>query len=339
MYYTDITNKELQYFHNKKVNSFTIGLTDLLIHKLFKKVQVTDNIYKIFPLFYCDEILSTNPNDKILENKCIICIKKEKETYFTFKTNDITAETMSLYGRYYDLEDKLTTAQFNAFVSMLRHNTILTDNIHINETVNGVYGDYEFDIDGTTIIDTGIIITDETILAQPKVKLSNPVFNSSKYILKLSKLHYTGTNIIDDDINNYRVVETVEIELIEDEWVDIPVNAEEENYILNLDAIVTVNFDEVVIQDYPQTVTLIGDKEVIQKDEVLDLIATVKDSIKGLTGQTVYFYEEYEPFTLDLNGDKSIMQSGETLDLTAKLKDEDGSLVEDEEIYFYVKEE
>ena len=340
MYYSDITNSELQYFRNRPVHNFSIKLSDLLTSPLFQVEEIiTDSIYRVYPLFYTNEITSTNSNDKILDNKCIICQKQVDETFLTFKSNNDEVVDYSEYGTYYAIEDSLTTAQFNAFISLLRQNIKHNDNIRLSDSVTGLYGNYEFDLTDTTVLDNGIVVTDETITAEPKVRLTDKVFNGSKYILQLSVLHYTGVNILDDTTEDFKVVDTLEITLENDEWVTIPVEQLEQGYIIDLDAVIVIDHTAPIIQDYPQVIHLTADTDIIQTNEELDLTATVKDSIKGLNGQTVYFYEEYEPYKVDLTGDKSIMQSGDTLDLTAKLKDEDGSLVEDEEIYFYVKED
>ena len=82
--------------------------------------------------------------------------------------------------------------------------------------------------------------------------------------------------------------------------------------------------------------TLTGDKNIIQRNDILDLIATLTDGgDTALSDTPVYFYEEYTPSSIDLTGDKSIIQTGDVLDLTAKLKDTDGSLVENAPVYFY----
>ena len=57
-YFTNITNEELQYFHNLTVPNFTIKLTDVLTSNLFKKETIiSGTLYKIYPLFYCKEKL------------------------------------------------------------------------------------------------------------------------------------------------------------------------------------------------------------------------------------------------------------------------------------------
>lgn len=87
MYFTNISDMELSQYHEKVENNFNIPLMEALTSGLFKiETMVTNSIYKVYPLFYCTSIVSNNPNDKILDNKCIICEKKES-TFFTFKSN------------------------------------------------------------------------------------------------------------------------------------------------------------------------------------------------------------------------------------------------------------
>ena len=119
MYYSNITNSELAYFHNRPVHNFTVKLSQILTSPIFKVEEIiTDSIYKIYPLFYTGTITSSNPNDRILDNKVIICQKLEsteennQETYFTF-ISDETADIVdySEYGTYYEIGDQLTESQ------------------------------------------------------------------------------------------------------------------------------------------------------------------------------------------------------------------------------------
>ena len=88
MYFGNIADSELKQYHETVKNNFSMSLSNVLSSDLFKiETIITDTIYKIYPLFYCDTITSTNKKDKILDNKCIIC---EKDTstrlYFNTKT-------------------------------------------------------------------------------------------------------------------------------------------------------------------------------------------------------------------------------------------------------------
>lgn len=232
--------------------------------------------------------------------------------------------------------DDLTESEYNGIVSLYRHFITHQDNIRIASQTPGVYGIYNFDIEDTTILDTGILITDETITAEPKVQLTSNSFVKSTYTLILNVLHYTGVNILDDVTpENYKVVDTLEITLTPNEWVSIPVEDLEKGYIIDFDCRVEIAHDQTIIGGIGTRFKLTSDKDIIQVDEVADITCKACDDVQPLNGKTVYFYEVFEPFSLGISSDKSIIQTSETADVTAKLKDKDGSLVEDEPIYFY----
>ena len=86
MYFGNIADSELKQYHETVKNNFSMSLSDVLSSDLFKiETIITDTIYKIYPLFYCDTIASTNKNDKILDNKCIIC-ENDTSTRLYFNT-------------------------------------------------------------------------------------------------------------------------------------------------------------------------------------------------------------------------------------------------------------
>ena len=341
MYFDNITNKDLQYFHDLKVPNFSIKLTDALTSDLFKKETIiADSIYKIYPLFYCNEITSTNPDDRVLETRCVICKKESKETYLTFISDSGDVQDYKNYASYFDIGDTLTTNQYNQIVSLLRSNVILNDSIKISELFSGTYGKYEFDIEDTTVIDMGIVITDETISAAPKVRLTDNVLHYAKYILQLKVLHYTGAKVEDTDTTDYTVIDTLEIELQPNTWVDIPVNDLEEDYIICLNSNVKITFDTPVIQDWINQITITADPSIIQSGDTTDIYANCYDN-GGLpvgSGHTVYFFEKLEP-SITMSASKDIIQTSDNLELYATVKDEDGSLAKNVKVYFYKAEE
>ena len=347
MYYTNISNQELQYFHNLKVHNFTIKLTDVLSSALFKVEEIiTDSIFKVYPLFYTTEITSSNSDDRILDNKCIICQKiTDTETYLTFIS--VEGEEIvdySNYADYYTIGDQLTTSQFNSYISLLRHNTVHTDTIKIGELVTGEYGNYHFDIEGSTILDNGIVVTDETITAQPKVKLTDNVFHYSTYTLKLSILHYTGVNILDDITpTNNIVVDTLEIELTPNTWIDIPLDDIEQGYIIDFDSTIEIKHNKTEIH-HINGLQLTATQNIIQTNETTDITAQLLDTdnsnynLNDCAGKTIHFYEQITG-TIQINATKTIIQSGDTTDITAKVRDEDGSIPKNMKVYFYEEEE
>lgn len=341
MYFDNITNQDLQYFHDLKVPNFSIKLTDVLTSDLFKKETiVSGSIYKIFPLFYCNEISSTNPNDRVLDNRCVIVKQETNETYLTFISDDGDVQDYQNYASYFDVGDSLTTNQYNQIVSLLRSNVIMNDSIKISELFTGTYGKYEFDITGATVIDTGIVITDETITAEPKVRLTDNVLHYAKYTLQLKVLHYTGAKIEDTDDTDYTVIDTLEIELTPNTWVDIPVTGLEEDYIICLNSNVKITFDTPVIQDWINQITITADPNIIQSGDTTDIYANCYDNggIPVGAGHIVYFFEKLEP-TITMSASSDIIQTSDNLELYATVKDEDGSLAQNVKVYFYKAEE
>ena len=341
MYYTNIGNPDLQYFKNLTVPNFTIKLTDLLSSDLFKVDEIiTDTIYKIYPLFYCNEITSSNSNDKILENRLIICMKHDQETYLTFRSDDGDVQDYQNFTDYYGLSDSLTTAQFNGIVSLLRSTIIHKDSFNILEDVTGKYGNYLFSVDGCTVLDTGIVVDSDTVSAEPKVKLTDNVFHYSTYTLKLDVIHYTGVNIFDDDTENYIVVDTLEIELVPDEWVIIPLDDLEDGYIISLNATVEITHTKPVIPNVIRSITVDGVPDIIQTGEYSEFYATGYDNGKLPVGagHTVHFIERIEP-VINVSASEQIIQTSDTTELYAKVKDTDGSLAKGVKVHFYTKED
>ena len=302
MYYDNITNEELQYFHGLLVPNFTIKLSDVLHktsnvfdNKLFKIEEIiSDKLYRIYPLFYTGKITSSNPNDKIIDDKVIIANKTTGTTYLTF-ISDETQEIQdySPYGTYYSIGDTLTTAQYNSIISLLRRNTIHNDTFRIDDTITGTYGKYEFDIDDVTFLDTGILITQDTITAEPKVKLTDNVFSNSTYLLKLSVLHYSDVNILDDVTSDFKVIETVEVELTPNEWVDIPVNSLDYGYIILYDAEVVITHTNPIIDGvWVDSILLESDATELSIDESATITATVTDhNDTPISSKAVKFYD------------------------------------------------
>lgn len=86
MYFANISNSEVAEYHKKIKNNITMSLTDAISSDLFKKeVIVANKLYKLYPLFYCDEITSSNAEDEIFENKCIVCLNND-DTVLSFKS-------------------------------------------------------------------------------------------------------------------------------------------------------------------------------------------------------------------------------------------------------------
>ena len=344
MYFSDVSNKGLTKFHNSQnISNFNISLTDLLSSELFNvETIISDSLYRVYPLFYCKEITSTNSADIILDNRCLILTKKATETYLTF-IGDVNEPVNDYkdHSGYYNIEDKLSDSEFNAIVQLLRHDNSFQEAIGVSQgTVKGVYGDYIFDINSTTLIDTGILITKETISNFGTVKLTNAVFPYSTYTLKLKVYHTDNVNVTPEDSSDNIEVETISVVLINDVEVNIPFDDYDfdDNYVIGFDASVEIVHDKPFIH-YIKRIILESDKSIIQTGENCEIYATALDYNNApLSGDIVYFYEKLEPLVTRLYADPSIIQTGGTSDFYATVKDADGSIAKDVDAYFYQAE-
>ena len=303
MYFTDITNEQLQYFHNLTANNFSIALSDVLHqtnnefdNKLFKIEEIiTDSIYKIYPIFYASEIKSTNPNDEILENKCIICQKQDIETYLTFISNDGIIQDVTDIDEYYEIGDTLTINQFNTIVDLLRKNTIHKDTFSLKQgLVEGIYGNYTFDINSTTILDNGILITDETLTNLGTVKLEDAVFKNATYNLKLKVYHITDVNVCDISDDNI-IVDTLTVELENNTAKTIPFDTLGYSYIVGFDAEIEIIHNKPIIKGFFGDILLSSSKSSISCDEVVGLEGQLleRDGSEYIEeGITIYFFKE-----------------------------------------------
>lgn len=257
MYFTNIANPELQYYKGRYARNFSISLTDLLESSLFKVEEIAeDSIYKIYPLFNSKSVSSSHSKDKILSPYCIIAIKQEShETYFRFISNDAEVIAYNEIFEGHAINDRLSVSEFNAIVQQFRSNYQFTEEININNSsVDGIYGNYLFNLESTTIVDTGVLITRETLENIGTVRLINPVFKYSTYTLILKVYSVEDINIGLNSRNNIEVT-TLEVELTEDTDVKIPFETLNLNNIVGFDATVNIVHNKPVIQ-YPLGLTL-----------------------------------------------------------------------------------
>lgn len=297
MYFSNISNVELQQFHNFKMKNFNISLTEMLNSNLFKvETIINDTLYRVFPLFYTDNVKSSNSDDKILDNRCIIAIKKDKETYYSFINNEEDG-TIVIYDSSFDFKtigDQLTDEEFNSIVQLYRSKSF-TDNIQIiNSLVNGAYADYLFNLESTTIVDNGVLITKETLDNIGTVRLLNPVFKNSEYILHLKVFTVEDFNIDMSDTDNI-IVTDLTVPLSVNQEVNIPFETLDLNNIVGFDATVSIAHNQNIIQ-YPSSLTVSSstDSPVINKDFELSC---------------VYLDETGEP----VNNELITFKSGETV--------------------------
>ena len=283
MYFTDITNPELHSYSTDIVDTFSISLTRALTSKLFKVETIISNkLYKIYPLFYCDKIQSSNPDDKVLSNRLVIC-SKNNSTFLKFirEGDDVNRSASNFEYYYKEINDTLSDAEFNGYIQLLRSKNI-SEAIEI-DNLNSEYGDYLFDIDAT-VLDNGILVTEDTSL---NVTLNNPLFPNSTYTLKLKALNISDVNLIDRGISHL-TYKNVSVDLIKNEPVTIP--------LTNLDIEDVILFDAEVVVDHNQPVLILPDVIELTASgnmfvsESVSLSARYTHGSLPVQGETISFY-------------------------------------------------
>ena len=269
MYFTDITNPELQYFHGLNVKNISLSLTEILSSDLFiVETIITDSIYRIYPLFYCKEITSSNNDDKILENKCIIANKNTEETYYDFVSDDDEFIRLIKLTGYKQINDALNMQEFNALVYRLKQNYPFQEEIQIkNSTVHGKYADYLFNLESTTIVDNGILITNETLTNIGTITLINPRFRNSTYTIKMKVYSISDVNVCTDASTDNITVTPLTITLQYGTPVNIPFE--------------TLNLDHVI--GFDATVNIVHDQHIIKVNESLSLSSNISNLTIGET--------------------------------------------------------
>ena len=345
MYFKNISDKELRLFRQVKTQDFIMSLTDILDSNLFK-IEDNDGIYRIFPLFYCNNIKSNNPTDNILENRCIIASKRSDETYFTFSTDESSelplVPNTFLNDSFKGLNDNLTIEEYNKFVYLLRNNCPFYDNIRLNKTVNGDYGNYHFravDGDVGTILDNGILLSDSLKQNGLQVMLSEPLFHYSRYVLHLKVYDFGDGDIpFDGDVSNADVTD-FSVELVRGEYVDIQFSGDYRYAVIGLDVLVEVLHDAPELH-YVTGLKVDATKNILQSGETTDISSQLLDvggypyELDTYLGRIVHFYEVLTP-TINVTATANILQSDDTTDISAKVRDADGSIPVDAKVYFY----
>lgn len=312
MYFRNISNEEFQYFHGIKASNFSISLTDILHktgnkfdNKLFKIEEIIeDTLYRIYPLFYTNEIVSTNNADRIIDNKCIIATKRDAETYYKFiKDDGVIPIYLDVGQDTFTIGDKLTEDEFNALVYILKRFNPFTDNININNSIITTdYAKYIFNLEEATIIDNGILITKETLESIGTVRLVSPVFKHSTYILHLKVYSVDNVNIDIASQDNIEVT-NLDIPLVENTDVNIPFDTLDLNNIIGFEATVTITHDKPVIQYFTSLDCSVSDYSFV--GESVDLSCVVKTNNVPVEDATVTFYDGNDNIgtaTSDSNG-------------------------------------
>lgn len=264
MYYDDLTNNELQTYHNyAQMDSVSVCLAWMQASKLFEVQSLGNNVYKIYPLFYVDKITCTEANVKILDNKCVILIETEdtasSQTYINFISNqnggviyqydNVTRKTATTKIPVLQLGDTLSTEDYNNLVQVIRDNVVLNNPIKILDgVVTGSYGRYQFNIKDVSLIDNGILITEETITNGLTVTLLDPIYEYSTYELILSVAKISDVHLDNSSNTNFKTITTLNVTLQPFEEVTIPVGTLQPNTVILYEANVQVTHNKPYIQ-------------------------------------------------------------------------------------------
>lgn len=87
MYYLTIDDEDVRQLHKTVKVDDTFTIDEILSSTSFHIESYNNDLYKICPLFYCEEITSTNALDKIFGNQCIIT-KYDGNTVYRFKSEN-----------------------------------------------------------------------------------------------------------------------------------------------------------------------------------------------------------------------------------------------------------
>ena len=149
---------------------------------------------------------------------------------------------------YKDIGDNLTVNEFNGVISLLRDNINFEENLTINNsTVKGQYAEYVFDFQEATVLDNGILITNETLSNIGTVKLTKAVFPHSNYFLDLKIYSSEDVGISDMEHSDYIITE-ISIPLKHNTEVNIPFETLEMDNIISFDAKIRINHKDLIIR-------------------------------------------------------------------------------------------
>ena len=145
MYYSDITNEELQKFHRKTKLTASYSELNELNSKLFNK----DTPNKCFPMFYTDKITG-NDNVTILEDLVILYLQSEDLTSLYFQSNE---ENRIFHVAYKVVE--LNSKYFLQLHFFDRDSLMNLSNysFKITQSDEGITGNYETNEYGNIVIE------------------------------------------------------------------------------------------------------------------------------------------------------------------------------------------
>jgi len=199
MYFGNIAESDVKSFHQQiKVNTI-MTTTDL---RQYSKVDnISSTIKRVKPLFYADTVTSDNTNDNVLSNRCIITNGSGSKYTLGNGTTLFNRD----YIEPYDIDDTLTTAEFNKIIYLLKRYAIVKEDAIVSETeYKGEYGDIEYTISNAIFTDKGLLKLGNSFSVTAKLK--NPQYTSVQYKLRCKYIDNDSLNI-DGDIEEFDTVE------------------------------------------------------------------------------------------------------------------------------------
>lgn len=292
MYFTNLTNKELEHFKGIKIQPMKLLSNDNTnFDNLFVRDRLTAVGWRKIALFNCDSISSADETNVVLRNKGFIHGTELEEHYICFENNDddlpLVYADWHDYPNFYTLGDSLSTEEFNAFIQLIKMGKSFVDSIELDKPSSYRYGVYSTDIKGQ-VVDKGFLVTGVTLENDNYITLSGNVFENSSYDLSLKVMRISDVNLLDvyDNIS-YR---TINVSLTPDVPTLIPLTNVNENDVILFDAEVHISHDKPVIH-FSKTLklTLTG-SGYVGDAHTLSVKFTENDT--PLTNKTIKFYDD-----------------------------------------------
>ena len=311
MYFTNLTNTELEHFKGIKIQPMKmLSNHNNTFNNLFVKDNAGTACRRKIALFNCDGIRSCDESNVVLGNKGFIHDMHSDglSHYICFENVDddlpLVYAHWDDYPSFYTLGDSLSTEEFNAFIQLIKHGKSFTDTIELDKPETYKYGQYSFDIKGQ-VIDKGFLVTDTTLDNDNYITLSGNVFENSSYNLTLKVMRISDVNLL--DVYENIEYKAITISLTPDVPTLIPLTNVNENDVILFDAEVNINHDKPVIHfskilDLTVTGTwYVGDTHTLS--------VTFTENNTPLTSKTIKFYDGTTLLgtaTTDSNGEASI---------------------------------
>lgn len=213
LYNSNINSWRFKSFHKTYIQNFNISLSDILNSDLFQ-VEENNGMYKICPLFYCNEIQSNKSHDVIKGTSCILTYADDVENYYTFLINDDEIVNYNEdYTNFFSYGDEFSSIPKNDFVYIISKNFKEYYNIDLRHTT--YYDELWFNFDNEIYYDNGIRFNDRHI---GTVRLQgwgrNTNFCTVNLILKYYE--FTSPNVDAENISDYEI-KTYKVSISENE--------------------------------------------------------------------------------------------------------------------------